>query len=113
MSEAFLKRSVKKYYRDLGYTVSMRRIRLGNTEVDGEALGPDGTRVAIEVKTAKDDLCRGLGQLSEATAFGYSGAVLVTTLRASRKIDLAVFRHHGWSLIGVDSKGTIHFIAEP
>ena len=42
MSEAFLKRAVKKCFEALGYAVKMRRIRLGNTEIDGEALGPKG-----------------------------------------------------------------------
>ena len=42
----------------------MRRIRLGNTEVDGEATGPDGQRIAIEIKTPRDDLARGIGQLA-------------------------------------------------
>jgi len=37
----------------------MRRIRLGNTEVDGEAIGPKGERIAFEIKAPRDDLARG------------------------------------------------------
>jgi len=37
----------------------MRRIRLCSTEVDGEAIGPKGKRIAFEIKTPRDDLARG------------------------------------------------------
>jgi len=108
MSEAFLKRAVKKHFKALGYAVRMRRIRLGNAEIDGEAFGSGDVRIAIEVKTVGDDLVRGLGQLAEASAFGYNQAVLVTTLKNAKKIDGAVFCHHGWTLLGVDAKGEVH-----
>lgn len=110
MSEVFLKRAVKKHFKALGYVVRIRRIRLGNAEIDGEALGADKKRIAIEVKTMTDDIVRGLGQLAEASAFGYHQNVLVTTLRNAKKIDEAVFRHYGWTLIGVDAKGEVHEI---
>jgi len=105
MSEAFLRRAVKRHFRDLGYAVRMRRIRLGNAEIDGEALGADGRRIAIEVKTPGDDVVRGLGQLAEAKAFGYDQLVLVTTLGKAKRIHKKVFRHHGWTLLGVNAKG--------
>jgi len=57
LSERFLKRAVRRYYKSLGYEVRLGRIRLGNTE--------------IEVKTPSDDLARGIGQLGEALASGY------------------------------------------
>jgi len=107
MSEQFLKRAIKKHFEAQGYKVSIQRIRLGNTEIDGEALGPDGARIAIEIKTTHDDLCRGLGQLAESIAYGYTHAVLVTTLRRAKRIDAKVFKYYGWSLYGVDSKGVI------
>jgi len=110
MSEAFLKRAVKRHFKALGYSVRMRRIRLGNAEIDGEALSVDGWRIAIEVKTITDDVVRGIGQLAEASAFGYNQVVLVTTLRNAKKIDEAVFRHYSWSLLGVDAKGEVHEI---
>ena len=69
MSERFPKWAIKRHYKALGYNVSMRRTRLGNTEVDGEATGPDGQRIAIEIKTESDGLAGGIGQLAEAPAF--------------------------------------------
>jgi len=107
VSERFLKRAVKRHFKALGYTVSMRRIRLGNTEVDGEAVGPRGEKVAIEIKTPSDDLCRGLGQLAESMTYGYS-PVLVTTLKNAKKVDRTVFQFFGWTLLGVNSKGEVH-----
>jgi len=108
LSEQFLKWAVKRHYKSLGYKVSMRRIRLGNTEVDGEAIGPNGERIAIEIKTPRDDLARGIGQIAEALAFGYDKAVLVTTLKNTRTINDSVFKRFGFGLIGVDSHGNIY-----
>jgi len=54
LSERFLKWAVKRYYKSLGYDVRIGRIRLGNTEIDGEAVGLNGVRIAIEVKTPYD-----------------------------------------------------------
>ena len=68
MSERFLKWAVKRHYESLGYGVKISRIRLGNTEIDGEAARSDGGKIAIEVKTLSDYLARGLGQLAEALA---------------------------------------------
>jgi len=110
LSERFLKWAVKRHYKALGYKVSMRRIRLGNAEVDGEAIGPQGERIAIEIKTPSDDLARGIGQLAEALAFGYDRALLLTTLKNSRTIDDAVFKRFGFGLMGVDSHGNIHVV---
>ena len=103
-----MKWAVKRHYKVLGFKVSMRRIRLGNTEVDGEAIGSNGERIAIEIKTPRDDLARGIGQIAEALAFGYDRAVLVTTLKNTRTIDDSVFKKFGFGLIGVDSRGNIH-----
>ena len=110
MSERFLKWAVKRHYKALGCKVSLRRIRLGNTEVDGEATGPDGQRIAIEIKTPRDDLARGIGQIAEALAFGYDKAVLVTTLKNTRTIDDSVFKRFRFGLIGVGSHGNIHVV---
>jgi len=110
LSERFLKWAVKRHYKALGYKVSMRRIRLGNTEIDGEAIGLQGQRIAIEIKTPRDDLARGIGQLAEALAFNCDKAVLVTTLKNTRTIDDSVFKRFGFGLIGVDSQGDIHVV---
>ena len=83
-----------------------------NTEVDGEAKGPDGHRIAIEIKTPADDLARGIGQLTEALACGYHKTVLVTTLRNARRIDNRVFHYFNFALLGVDSRGVVHMMVE-
>ena len=90
----------------------LRRIRLGNTEVDGEAVGPQGEKIAIEIKTPRDDLARGIGQLAEALAFDYHKATLVTTLRNAKNIHDRVFKKFDFLLIGIDSAGKVHIIAD-
>jgi len=85
----------------------LRRIRLGNTEVDGEAVGPQGEKIAIEIKTPRDDLARGIGQLAEALAFDYHKATLVTTLRNAKNIHDRVFKKFNFLLLGVNSSGKI------
>jgi len=112
LSEHFLKRAVKRYYKSLGCDVRIARIRLGNTEIDGEAVGLDGRKIAIEIKTPSDDLARGLGQLAEALASGYSQAVLVTTLSKAKRIESPVFKIPGFTLLAVDSKGNVHAMAQ-
>ncbi len=84
----------------------MRSIRLGNVAIDGEVVGK-GWKMALELKTPRDDITRGIGQLSEALAFGYNQAAMVTTMRAARDIDSKVFDKLGLVLLGVDSKGNV------
>ena len=84
----------------------MRSIRLGNSAIDGEVIG-NGWKMALELKTPRDDITRGLGQLAEAVAYGYNREVLVTTLRAAKGIDSTVFDKFGLVLLGVDSKGHV------
>jgi hypothetical protein len=76
--------------------------------VDGLAIGPEGERVAIEVKSPRDDVIRGVDQCYEAACAGYTGAVLVTTLRIARKLRKRVFQRRGIRLIGVDAKARVH-----
>jgi hypothetical protein len=85
----------------------MRSIRLGNVAIDGEVLG-DGWKMAIELKTPRDDITRGIGQLAVALAYGYDQAALITTLQHARRIKTKVFRKLGLTLIGIDSKGIPH-----
>lgn len=82
----------------------MHSIRLGNVVIDGEVFG-DGWKMAIELKTPRDDITRGIGQLAEALAYGYDKAALVTTLNKAKKINLKVFDKMGFLLLAVDSKG--------
>jgi hypothetical protein len=84
----------------------MRSIRLGNVAIDGEVQGK-GWKMALELKTPRDDVTRGIGQLAEALAYGYNRVVMVTTLKAARDIDSKVFERLGLILLGVDSKGEV------
>jgi predicted RecB family endonuclease len=107
-NERWLKWAISRYYRSLGYKVSMKPARAGNAFVDGVALSPEGERIAIEVKSPRDDIVRGVGQCYEAVSAGYSRAILVTTLRVARKLKKRVFQRRRLKLIGVDAKARIH-----
>jgi hypothetical protein len=76
--------------------------------VDGLAVGPEGERIAIEVKSPRDDIIRGIGQCYEAICAGYSRALLVTTLRIAKKLRKRAFQRRGIRLVGVDAKARIH-----
>ena len=95
-NEKWLKWAIARYYRSLGYKISMKPARVGNAMVDGVALSPDGERIAIEVKSPSDDIIRGIRQCAEALAAGYSRAVLVTTLRVGKKLKKRVFQRRGF-----------------
>jgi len=86
----------------------MKPARAGNALVDGLAIGPEGDRIAIEVKSPRDDVIRGVGQCYEAVCAGYTRAVLVTTLRVAKELKKRVFQRRGIRLIGVDAKARIH-----
>jgi len=45
---------------------SMKPARVDNAMVNGVAIGPEGERIAIEVKSPRDDIVRGIGQCYEA-----------------------------------------------
>ncbi len=61
-----MKWAIARHYRRMGYRVLMRPLRAGNAMLDGLAIGPEGERVAIEIKTPRDDIIRGIGQCFEA-----------------------------------------------
>jgi hypothetical protein len=84
----------------------MRSIKLGNVAIDGEVQGK-GWKMALELKTPRDDVTRGIGQLAEALAYGYNQVAMVTTMRTARDIDHKVFDKLGLVLLGVDSKGEV------
>jgi len=102
----WLEWATAKHFRDKGLRVQMRSIRLGNVAIDGEVLGK-GWRMALELKTPRDDITRGIGQLAEALAYGYNYVAMVTTLRNAKAIDPKVFDKLGLILLGVDSKGRV------
>ena len=107
-NERWLKWAIGRYYRSLGYKISMKPARAGNAMVDGVAVTPEGERIAIEVKSPRDDIIRGVGQCFEALAAGYHRAVLVTTLRIAKKLRKRVFQRRRLKLIGVDAKARVH-----
>ena len=105
--ERFLKLAIKKYFLKLGYNIKLCPIRLGHSEIDGEAI-KENERIAIEIKTPNDDIVRGIGQMATALAYGYTKAILVTTRRNGKRIDEKVFKHYGFEVLGVDGWGKIH-----
>jgi len=107
-NEAWLKWAIGRYYRSLGYKVSMKPARAGNAFVDGVAVTPEGERIAIEVKSPRDDIMRGVGQCFEALAAGYNRAALVTTFRVAKKLKKRIFQQRRFKLLGVDAKARIH-----
>ncbi len=82
----WLKWKIPKYFRNQGLQIHLRHIKLGNTAIDGEVIGKDW-KMALEIKTPRDDATRDLGQLTEAIAYGYDKAAIVTTLSQAKKIN--------------------------
>ncbi len=107
-NERWLRWAIARYYRLHGYKVSMKSARAGNAMIDGVAVSPDGERIAIEVKSPRDDIIRGVGQCFEAICAGYNRAVLVTTLRVARRLKKQAFQRRGIRLVGVDAKARVH-----
>lgn len=79
-----------------------------NAIVDDIAVGPEGERTAIEMKSPRDDIIRGIGQCYETISSGYTRAVLVTTLKVARKLRKRAFQRRRIRLIGVDAKARVH-----
>jgi hypothetical protein len=86
----------------------MKPARVGNALVDGVAVTDSGERIAIEVKSPRDGIMRGIGQCAEALAAGYSRAILVTTLRVAKKLRKRVFQRRNLKLIGVDARARVY-----
>lgn len=68
----------------------MREVRTGNAIIDGEVLGRNW-KLALEIKSGRDDVIRGIGQLTEALSHDYTSAALVTSVRNARRLDKSVF----------------------
>jgi hypothetical protein len=105
----WIKWAITRHFKQQGLKVRLAPIILGNATIDGEVIG-DGWKMALELKTPSDDIVRGLGQIIEALAYGYDKTALVTILRKSKRIDLAVFDRFGLTLLGIDSKANVHEI---
>lgn len=69
--------------------------------------------MAVELKSDKDDILRGLGQLLEALAHGYDMALLVTSQNRAESLDKKVFQASGLGLAAVNSKGELKMLVEP
>jgi hypothetical protein len=84
----------------------MRPVKVGNATIDGEVIG-QSWRIALEVKSTKDDIIRGIGQCTEALVHGYQSAALVTSIQRAKRIKPEVFRSN-LVLLGIDAKGHVH-----
>jgi hypothetical protein len=87
-------------------------IHCGNCLIDGEVKFRSW-RMAVELKSDKDDILRGLGQLLEALAHDYDMALLVTSQSRAERLDTKVFWASGIGLAAVNSKGELKIIVEP
>jgi CII-binding regulator of phage lambda lysogenization HflD len=63
--------------------------------------------MALEIKSTKDDVIRGIGQCTEALAGGCQSAALVTSVQRAKRIKPDVFHEH-LVLLGIDAKGMVH-----
>jgi len=91
---SFLRRAVERYYMTEGAKPYFPKVGIhcGNCLIDGEVKF-NVWQMAVELKSDKDDILRGLGQLIEALAHGYDMALLVTSQK-SRKTRPKGFPSH-------------------
>ena len=69
--------------------------------------------MAIELKSDRDDILRGLGQPLEALAHGYNQGLLVTSQQRAKRLDTKVFERSGLGLVSIDSRGDVTVLVEP
>ncbi len=69
--------------------------------------------MAVELKSDRDDMLRGLGQLLEALAHGYDMALLVMSQIRCESLDPKVFQATSIGLAAVNSRGELKIIVEP
>jgi|GEM_PF-773344 len=113
MRAAFLRRAVARYYEGEGASYFPKGgIRCGNCYIDGEVKFKVW-RMAVKLKSDRDDVLRGLGQLLEALAHGYDMALLVTSQGRAEKLEVKVFEATGIGLAAVNSRGELKIIIEP
>ena len=106
-NEKWLKWAIARHFRQKGFKVNMKPVKVGNAVIDGEVTG-EHWKMALELKSGHDDVIRGLGQLSAALAHGYNSAALVVSLRHGKKLNPTTFNTHNVVVLGVDSKAQIH-----
>ncbi|MEM1552254.1 MAG: hypothetical protein QXS01_03130 [Candidatus Bathyarchaeia archaeon] len=114
MRASFLRKAVTKHYlsEEARPYFPKGGIRCGNCLIDGEVRFKVW-RMAVELKSDKDDILRGLGQLLEALTHGYDMALLVTSQNRAESLDIKVFQAAGIGLAAVNSKGELNMIVEP
>jgi hypothetical protein len=105
-NERWLRWAIARHFRQRGYRVNMKTVKVGNAAIDGEVIGARW-KMALEIKSGHDDIIRGLGQLSEALAHGYDSAALIVSLRHAKKLNPTTFKHN-IVVLGADSKAQIH-----
>jgi hypothetical protein len=101
-----LRWAIAKHFREKGFKVNMKPVRVGNAAIDGEVIGVRW-KMALETKSGHDDVIRGLGQLSAALAHGYSSAALIVSLRHAKQLDSTVFKRETFVVLGVDSNAHV------
>lgn len=69
--------------------------------------------MAVELKSDKDDIVRGLGHLVEALAHGYYIALLVTSQNKGEGLNTKVFQATGIGVAAVNSRGELKILADP
>lgn len=114
MRASFLRRAVERYFKaeNAKPFFPKRGITCGNCIIDGEVRFKVW-QMAVEIKSDRDDILRGLGQLLEALAHGYDMGLLVTSQSRVEKLDKKVFQATGIGLAAVNSKGELKIISEP
>jgi hypothetical protein len=64
-NERWLRWAIARHFRQKGFEVNMKPVKVGNASIDGEVAG-EHWKMALEIKSGHDDVVRGLGQLSAA-----------------------------------------------
>jgi hypothetical protein len=65
-----------------------------------------GWRMALEIKSTRDDIIRGIGQCTAALADGYQSAAIITSVQHAKRIKHEVFHEH-FVLLGIDAQGQV------
>jgi len=105
-NERWLRWAIARHFRQKGFKVNMKPVKVRNAAIDGEVTG-EHWKMALEIKSGHDDVIRGLGQLSAALAHGYNSAALIVSLRHAKKLAPTAFSSHNIVVLGVDSKAHV------
>lgn len=106
-NERWLRWAIARHFRQKGFKVNMKPVKVGNAAIDGEVTG-ELWKMALEIKSGHDDVIRGLGQLSAALAHGYNSTALVVSLKHTKRLNLTAFKKCAIVVLGVDSKAHVN-----